>query len=501
MNTRLLAFFGKYCILSILVAPMFLWAQRSDRIALNGQDLFISGGNVAWVNFAQDVGINSSPISQFDALFSEMSANKGNTMRLWIHTNGAHTPSWDGFNVTGAGEETISDLKAILDTAWAHKVSLILCLWSFDMLRKSYGPIVTDRARSLLTDSTRTRTYINNALIPMVKALKGHPAILAWEILNEPEGMSNEFGWDLAYHVPMSNIQRFVNMTTGAIHRADPQAKVTNGSYSMSVLTDVSSDVLNKTSALTDSEAEYLQQALSVRYRHTFSLEETRQFHEMMTSASRKNYYSDAELIKAGNDAKGTLDFYTAHYYDWGGTALSPFHHDYSYWKLTKPLVIAEFFLKDTFGVSYKTLYETLYNRGYAGALGWQWYDRNSSDLGYNWTRILENTRRMWTLHSKEVSIGQATDYAPPFDFSVSANYPNPFDSYTTFHYKLPQATSIRIQVFDVTGRLVLTLIEGMQDMGEYTVTFESGNLPNGFYLLRFTSNQYQATRKMILLR
>jgi hypothetical protein len=107
----------------------------------------------------------------------------------------------------------------------------------------------------------------------------------------------------------------------------------------------------------------------------------------------------------------------------------------------------------------------------------------------------------MWTLHSKEVSIGQATDYAPPFDFSVSANYPNPFDSYTTFHYKLPQATSIRIQVFDVTGRLVLTLIEGMQDMGEYTVTFESGNLPNGFYLLRFTSNQYQATRKMILLR
>ena len=53
-----------------------------------------------------------------------------------------------------------------------------------------------------------------------------------------------------------------------------------------------------------------------------------------------RNYYSDARLIAAGGDPLGVLDFYTVHYYAWGSTQISPFHHDASFWGLDKPLVL-----------------------------------------------------------------------------------------------------------------------------------------------------------------
>ena len=119
------------------------------------------------------------------------------------------------------------------------------------------------------------------------------------------------------------------------------------------------------------------------------------------------NYYTDARLIATGGDADGTLDFYCIHYYDWAGTAHAPFLHDASYWGLDKPLVIAEFYPDCASTYCTGTPYETLYQRGYAGALGWSWTDRTPS-------LMLTQMNDIWTAHPTDVEIIVSSDTNAP---------------------------------------------------------------------------------------
>ena len=344
-------------VTSLLLMATGLPAQN-NRIQFNGQKLFLNGINLAWSTFADDIGPNPNTpdTNHFADVFTQIRANGGNSMRLWLHTTGAHTPAWSGDTVTGPGVDTIADLKTILDIAWAHKVGVILCLWSFDMLRISNGSTITSRSQAILTNSVYRQAYITNCLVPMVQALKGHPAIIAWEIFNEPEGMTPVGNWNLTIHVPISAVQAFINQCAGAIHRTDPKAKVTNGSWAFIAASDVDG--------------------------HT-------------------NYYTDARLIAAGGDPEGYLDFYTVHYYDWAGTALSPFQHPYSYWRLDKPLVVAEFLPPPACKNCGSTPYENLYQNGYAGALTWSWTDSDHAAM-------LNQLAAMHRAHPSDVYITNA---------------------------------------------------------------------------------------------
>ena len=395
-------------------------------LSYNGTEFFLSGGNVAWNTFARDVGPapDHPEISTFSDVFQQVSEHRGNVLRLWLHTNGAHTPAWDDSTVVGPGENTIEDLGVILDEAQAHDVGVVVCLWSFDMLRRSYGEEVTNRAHALLTKRDKTESYVNNALVPMVEALSDHPALVAWEIFNEPAGMSEAFGWDGIRHVPFADIQRFINLTAGAIHERDADALVTSGAWSFSVLTDAdlpSSKVrMPPVSALAPAQVTAIQQHLSRQPGLPVSRAAARSFYRAYRKSSHSphNYYRDDRLIEAGGREQGTLDFYSVHYYEWAGTEQSPFHHDVTVWDLEKPVVIGEFFLggshdggdgdpDSTYGVAWQDLYPTLYNRGYTGALGWQWFDwdREREGLTQNWPRALDNMSTLHDEHPDDVDL------------------------------------------------------------------------------------------------
>ena len=80
-------------------------------------------------------------------------------------------------------------------------------------------------------------------------------------------------------------------------------------------------------------------------------------------------------------------------------------------------------------------------------------------------------------------------------------NYPNPFNPTTTISYALPERTYVQITVFNTLGQQVAVLVDGSQEAGERSVSFDATGLPSGLYLYRLTAGKYVETRKLVVLR
>lgn len=482
----------KFFSLLIILLTSIVYTQN-NRIRYNNQNLFLSGTNLAWLNFAQDVGVGKTNFNSFAEILLSIHDNGGNALRWWLHTDGTASPEFNNSGyVIGPGKTTISDIKKVLDLAWEREVGVILTLWSFDMLRSNKGTVILDRNKKLLLDTNYTKAYINNSLIPMVDSLKGHPAIIAWEIFNEPEGMSNEFGWSEIQHVPMSVIQRFVNLCSGAIHRTDPSAKVTNGTWHIKALTDVTPPPLAKFNAEFASMSQQDKKALETRFnkKYGFKLtaEEIIKHFERISSIQNYNYYSDDRLIAAGGDKKGTLDFYTVHYYDWAGKTYSPFHRPASLWALDKPLVVGEFYIQNTFDIPKDYLYVSLYNNDYAGALAWSWTDNQVTNVN----DILKSLKFMWDNYRSDVDIiGIGGDW-PIVSIISPSNYA-----------EFPENATINIEAtaYDNDGSIALveffandTLKIGEVANSPYSITWS--NVKAGFYNLVAVATDNQGHKR-----
>lgn len=92
-------------------------------------------------------------------------------------------------------------------------------------------------------------------------------------------------------------------------------------------------------------------------------------------------------------------------------------------------------------------------------------------------------------------------------EFKLGTNYPNPFNPVTQIAYSMPENSFIGLTVFDIHGKIVTTLKNGLQEAGNYTVSFNSKNLPSGIYLYRLNATgqhsgkKYTMTRRMLLLK
>ncbi len=88
-----------------------------------------------------------------------------------------------------------------------------------------------------------------------------------------------------------------------------------------------------------------------------------------------------------------------------------------------------------------------------------------------------------------------------PDAFALHANYPNPFNPTTTIPFTVAQPTHVVLDVYDVAGRRVATLVDGTYPPGYYETPFDARGLASGVYLYRVTMGDFQATRSLVLLR
>jgi len=88
-----------------------------------------------------------------------------------------------------------------------------------------------------------------------------------------------------------------------------------------------------------------------------------------------------------------------------------------------------------------------------------------------------------------------------PQTVALHAGYPNPFNPATTLAFDLPAAAEVRLDVFDVLGRRVATLADGVLPAGTHEVVFEAGDLPSGLYLYRLRTGGRVLSRTMLLVK
>lgn len=88
-----------------------------------------------------------------------------------------------------------------------------------------------------------------------------------------------------------------------------------------------------------------------------------------------------------------------------------------------------------------------------------------------------------------------------PGHVQLEQNYPNPFNPNTKIAFGVPRAGLVRLEVFDLLGRKVSTLVNSRQPAGRYSVSFDASQLSSGLYLYRLQVGTTVLTRKMTLIK
>jgi hypothetical protein len=404
--------------LSILNVPVY-----SATITYNGKAYYINGVNVPWNQFGSDAGTHYawghgySP-GWFEAFFSQCQQYGVNCVRWWVHCDGRTSPVFnDSGYVTGLDATFLTDFEDILARGQAHNVMVMPCLWSFDMTKDNTGGAgkYGGKHSDLIRNTLKTQSYIDNALIPIVKKFAATPNLFAYEIINEPEWSVSDIGaggaGDMVLKVEM---QRFCGMIAAAIH-TNSNKTVTVGSAAL-------------------------------------------KWCSPRVGPAVLNMWSDSALKAAtSNNAKAILDFYQIHYYDWMNNAdwgydpfqLSPAKTP-AWWQLDKPVLVGE--CPGTNGIyTVAQLFANCYTNGYCGIMPWSY---NANDGAGTWDGVKNQLKAFRDAHPDLVDYTTTTVVVRPGQMNVKSSLPYPQCVFSASRITLPVGVQA-VDIFDSKGRLL----------------------------------------------
>jgi fibronectin-binding autotransporter adhesin len=145
---------------------------------------------------------------------------------------------------------------------------------------------------------------------------------------------------------------------------------------------------------------------------------------------------------------------------------------------------------------SYRT-HEALVGKGTSATGGkYEWIDKSKLLPGETYYYKLEDVDFNGVIHTTEIK-----EFVMPKEYSLSQNYPNPFNSSTVVEFNLRMPGRTVLEVYNVLGQRVMTVVDGELSAGSYRYQVNLSGLASGMYLYRLRSRDFVATKKMLLIK
>ena len=107
----------------------------------------------------------------------------------------------------------------------------------------------------------------------------------------------------------------------------------------------------------------------------------------------------------------------------------------------------------------------------------------------------------LWNVLQNSFTTSVRNGSATPDQFILEQNYPNPFNPITMINYQLPMNSLVTLNVYDVIGREVATLVNEVQEAGSYTEKFDGSKLSSGIYFYTLRAGKFIATKKLTMMK
>lgn len=104
-------------------------------------------------------------------------------------------------------------------------------------------------------------------------------------------------------------------------------------------------------------------------------------------------------------------------------------------------------------------------------------------------------------LEIKKQQITSSTGQNIPTKYALHQNHPNPFNPVTIIRYELPEVSNVVLKIYDILGKEVATLVNGVQDAGYKEVVFDASKLTSGVYFYKLSAGEFVAVKKMLLVK
>jgi len=291
---------------------------------------------------------------------------------------------------------------------------------------------------------------------------KDEPAILAWELANEARS-SDRTG---------SIVANWMDEMSTFIKSIDPNHLISSGDEGLDVSTKFYSDVSN--------------------YNDQLWL-----FDGSGGSSFRKN-------ISLSNIDIGSIHCYPE---SWGLTADQAVRwltdHNQLANDIQKPMILGEVGKKYQQNLFFNVLFNEVFAGNTAGILIWQFvYDGRLNNDGYAFTYPADSAIcDILQRYAERFEQRQNGNYVSPPITTLCPNYPNPFNAVTLIPYDLSVSTFVRINIFNITGQCIATLVSDEQSAGSHLTIFEAAGLSGGTYFIHLIAHGNIQSRKILLLK